>query len=36
MPGKYVKYNLTVRGRTSAGLGDSASKNDVFTREEGT
>ena len=33
MPGKYTTYSLTVRGRTSAGLGAPASK-DVFTREK--
>ena len=30
---KYKEYNLTVRGLTSAGLGDSA-KQIVFTSEE--
>lgn len=34
MSGKYTAYNLTVRGRTSTGLGASAIQNNVFTREE--
>ena len=31
---KYKGYNLTVRGSTSAGLGDPAEQNNVFTSEE--
>ena len=31
---KYTKYNLTVQGLTSAGLGDPAAQNNVFTSEE--
>ena len=31
---KYTKYNLTVQGSTSAGLGDPAEKNNVLTSEE--
>ena len=34
MSGKFTAYNLTVRGKTSAGFGASESKENVFTREE--